>query len=255
MTTTPSRADDQASSLARARAREKPPRVVVLERTARGTPAEIVLPRPARPPVGPTTPRDAPGAGSPEPEPRRAVATSGRAQGASRARRPGTRPEDRLQRAVLEWLAVVHPELREATIHVPNQGTASRTRGAILAGLGVEPGVPDLLCFAPRGPWVGLALELKVRPSKPTRRQWAWIHRLAAAGWYAGWADDLETAQEAVRRYDASGLPGCPEAPLARPGPPGDGNPDPAAASAQGAGGAPGRPRERQSLSRGRGAG
>lgn len=169
------------------------------------------------------------------------VQSLARARASVKGGRSRTRPEDQLQRAYLEWLAAAHPDLREATIHVPNQGTASRTRGAILAGMGVSPGVPDLLCFAPRGPFRGMAIELKSKGRKPTPRQWAWIHRLAAAGWYVGYVDDLDLAQEAVRRYVAHGPPGRLGAPLVRPGPQGDSAPDQAAASGQGASGGPGR--------------
>lgn len=109
--------------------------------------------------------------------------------------------EQALQRALLTWLAAELPSLSALTIHVPNQGTESPIRGAILRGLGVRAGVPDLLCFDRRGPHPGLALELKTGAEEPTELQADWLAGLARLGWFAAWANGLEPAQKAFRLY------------------------------------------------------
>ena len=50
--------------------------------------------------------------------------------------------------------------------------------------MGVEPGVPDLLVFdAPVGPYVGLAIELKIGKGKQTDNQRRWEALLGICGW------------------------------------------------------------------------
>lgn len=119
-------------------------------------------------------------------------------------RRRPRHDEDALQFALLMWLQAEHRELYLATIHVPNGGQRGKREGARLKALGVKPGFPDLVCFAPRGHWLGLALELKTGANKPTSQQIKWLARLADYGWLAEWVNSLEGAQEVVRRYAAS---------------------------------------------------
>lgn len=122
--------------------------------------------------------------------------------------------EHDLQRAVLRWLEETDPELRAWTIHCPNGRNAGTARKAgIWRALGVAAGVPDLLVFQRRGDFAGMALELKAGKGRPSKAQFRWLEHLAAQGWWAGWANSLESAQEAFRRYLA-----CDPAPLGRAG-------------------------------------
>lgn len=115
-------------------------------------------------------------------------------------------PEDAIQRAVLAWLSAELPDLAERALHVPNGGRRGKVEAARLKGLGVRPGVPDLLILAPRRGYHGAALELKAKGRKPTREQMAFLARLGADGYAAGWADSLEAAQTFLRRYAAGTL-------------------------------------------------
>lgn len=54
-----------------------------------------------------------------------------------------THPEDALQRAVAKLL----DHLGWRWCHVPNGGKRGKTEAARLKGLGVKPGVPDVLIF------------------------------------------------------------------------------------------------------------
>lgn len=129
--------------------------------------------------------------------------------------RPGARPgrprrvhrEEQLQRALLKWLAVAHPDLADFTFHPANGGGRRKAEAAILVGLGVKRGVPDLICVAARGRFSGLALELKTGRAKPTRAQADWLGRFARNRWFAAWANTRETAEAAFDRYARGGAP------------------------------------------------
>lgn len=108
------------------------------------------------------------------------------------------RTEDALQRAVLAWLELAHPAAFLATFHVPNGGGRTTVEGALLKGLGVRPGVPDLLTVWRVGGRPGAALELKAPGRRPRPSQAAWIEHFASQGWATGWARTLD---EAIRFY------------------------------------------------------
>lgn len=105
-----------------------------------------------------------------------------------------TPTEDQEQRTVCEWL-----DLHGITYcHVPNGGSRRRVEAAIFAGIGVKPGVPDLLIFDPsyaiRGGKVdvyyhGAAVEMKRRGREKEKdggvtddQRW-WLERLKERNW------------------------------------------------------------------------
>jgi hypothetical protein len=114
-------------------------------------------------------------------------------------------PEDDLQRAVIEWWELRYPDTWRKTWHTPN-GLAARTRAlaAIFKGLGVKPGVFDLVCIARRGPYTGFALELKAGArGRVSASQDDWLARYTSEGWYACVAFDIDAALAAIDRYHA----------------------------------------------------
>lgn len=78
--------------------------------------------------------------------------------------------------------------------------TAWAKRKAKEAGL--SNGVPDLLIFEPRGPFVGLAIEMK-RPGCGTmsQTQWEWHAALQDRDWHAVVCYGAEEAIATVRQY------------------------------------------------------
>lgn len=74
---------------------------------------------------------------------------------------------------------------------VPNGGKRNAREAALMKAEGVEPGVPDWLCFAPGRAaardhmCVGLAFEFKSPTGKGrmTDMQWWWRHALITRGW------------------------------------------------------------------------
>lgn len=53
--------------------------------------------------------------------------------------------EDELCAAMVRWWNLVFPERTQDLIHIPNEGSGSRKRGADLKKIGVRSGVPDYL--------------------------------------------------------------------------------------------------------------
>ena len=99
-------------------------------------------------------------------------------------------PEAAIQRAVFQ-----HLRARAApgvfAFHVPNGGYRTPVEAAIMKGLGVVPGVPDVLavhsgrCFA---------LELKAEGGRATDKQLATIAALREAGAFTCIAEGLDRA-------------------------------------------------------------
>jgi hypothetical protein len=101
-----------------------------------------------------------------------------------------SRPEDAIQRAVFQHLAArAAPNVY--AFHVPNGGHRKPIEAAILKGLGVRPGTPDVFlvregrCYA---------LELKAEDGRPTEAQLAAIAALERAGAFTSVTYGLDRA-------------------------------------------------------------
>ena len=92
------------------------------------------------------------------------------------------------------------------TTHVPSGVAIDAKRAAVFKGLGWKRGIPDLLCFARRGDYVGLALELKADgKAKLVREQQQWLARLESEGWRCGVFYELTACGDFLDRYHAEG--------------------------------------------------
>lgn len=92
------------------------------------------------------------------------------------------RPEELLHRACVQFLRIAMPPPPEGAIwwHTPNQrGTRKKWETAILKGLGVRAGIPDLL-FLHQGRLLGA--ELKAKDGALTENQKETQALLEAAG-------------------------------------------------------------------------
>lgn len=110
--------------------------------------------------------------------------------------------EDQEQRVVVQWLEM-HGVL---FAHVPNGGYRRPVEAAIFRGLGVQPGVPDLLIFDPpplADGYCGTAIELKRRQGgRLTPRQREWLEALRRRRWYTA---VCRGADEAIRTLERLG--------------------------------------------------
>lgn len=115
-------------------------------------------------------------------------------------RRRMARPEQALQRGLIKSLALIlTAETR--VLHVPNGGFRSKAEAAILIGMGVMSGFPDLL-FISRGRAYGI--ELKADDGALTQSQREAHPLLIAAGMQIAVA---HTAADVIRQIHAWGIP------------------------------------------------
>lgn len=90
-------------------------------------------------------------------------------------------PEDNLQKAVCQLLDIYVGRGELTYFAIPNGGKRSKTEAAIMKGLGVKSGVPDMeILFSNNGPTI--FLELKAGDNVPTRNQKSWIEWLNSNG-------------------------------------------------------------------------
>jgi hypothetical protein len=105
-----------------------------------------------------------------------------------------------IQRAVF-----AHLRARGSTglfaFHVPNGGYRRLTEAAILKGLGVVAGVPDIVAIHKGRVY---ALELKAEGGRPTEIQLATIAAMEAAGAYSAIAEGLAGAVACLEAWGLS---------------------------------------------------
>ena len=98
--------------------------------------------------------------------------------------------ENEIQRAVFQ-----HIRTRAApgvfALHVPNGGKRRPIEAAIMKGLGVRAGVPDVIAIHKGHVY---ALELKTETGRPTETQLAAIEAIRTAGGFAAVCHGLDRA-------------------------------------------------------------
>lgn len=106
-------------------------------------------------------------------------------------------PESDIQRAVF-----AHLKARAApgvfAFHVPNGGYRNKREAAILSGMGVVPGVPDIILIH-KGRAFGL--ELKAANGRPTERQLAAHAAMDEAGAFVCVAEGLDRALKVLEAW------------------------------------------------------
>ena len=125
------------------------------------------------------------------------------------------REEDFQCSAIALVRAIAHPKGVDprAIMHVPNGGQRNAIVAAKLKAQGTVPGFPDIMVFNPEGLYalsaregwgdrkVGLALELKVWPNKPTEAQLSIHDLLRKAAWKVVVAYGIGEVEQAVKEY------------------------------------------------------
>jgi len=91
--------------------------------------------------------------------------------------------EQELQHSCVRYLAM-HKK-KPLFFHPPNGGFRSKVEAAIFKGLGVRPGVADLVVMEPRSSFHGLVIELKVKGGKLSDYQKTFLEDAEARGYYA----------------------------------------------------------------------
>jgi hypothetical protein len=108
--------------------------------------------------------------------------------------------EDNLLIAIVAYVRAQYPKV--LFTHIANERKTSVIQGARLKRKGVKAGIPDLLIFRAKGDWaVGLAVELKIKPNKPTASQQQVLDQLAAEGWQTRVCYTFDEAQNEIDNY------------------------------------------------------
>src|SRR5262245_66056124 len=109
------------------------------------------------------------------------------------------RPEQQIQRAIFEHLAV-RGVPGTFSFHVPNGGWRSRVEATILKGMGVRAGVPDVILIRDAEMY---ALEIKAEGGRLSPAQRECPERMRAAGGKVATAVGLD---QALAQLEAWGL-------------------------------------------------
>lgn len=122
-------------------------------------------------------------------------------------------PEQRLVHLPLMHVVGLHknryPDLR-GLVHIPNEGNRSRAENGILLGMGMRPGISDLLLLRARRGHAGLAMELKAPgklPKKPDTYldQWLFLREMAEENWLCCFCDDAAVGWSILQWYVTGG--------------------------------------------------
>lgn len=94
-----------------------------------------------------------------------------------------------------------YPELK-LLYHVPNGGSRKKSEAGRFKAEGVKAGVPDLCLPVARGGYHGLYIELKrLKHSKTSEDQKAWIEKLNEQGYCAVVCKGWEAAAKVITEY------------------------------------------------------
>lgn len=108
-------------------------------------------------------------------------------------------PEDNLQIQVINYLRYQYG--KALFCHVPNGGKRNAIEGAKFKRMGVLAGVPDILIFNKNYSFDGLAIELKIKPNKPTKIQLEVIERFKEVGFDVHVCYDFDSCKNIIDNY------------------------------------------------------
>jgi len=99
--------------------------------------------------------------------------------------------EDLLQRAVVNYIRLQYP--KAFMCHIPNEGKRTKFEQFKAKVLGIVSGMPDVMIFNPGYQktdgifdgikFMGLAIELKIKPNKPSPAQISVLNNLKVHNW------------------------------------------------------------------------
>lgn len=112
--------------------------------------------------------------------------------------------ESEEQATLFQWANLQSGKYPELSLlyHVPNGGSRNKTEAARLQAEGVKAGVPDLCLPVARGGFHGLYVEMKrLRGSKTSDLQTAWMESLTQQGYCVALCKGWEAAAKAITEY------------------------------------------------------
>lgn len=108
------------------------------------------------------------------------------------------------QQLLFRWAKMQSGKYPELTLlyHIPNEGKRSHKTGERMKAEGLKSGVPDICLPVACGGHHGLYIELKrVKNSRVTVAQMAWIEALTRQGYVAAVCRGADEAIELITRY------------------------------------------------------
>lgn len=107
--------------------------------------------------------------------------------------------EDLMQEACVNYVKYQYPSV--LFFHVPNEGKRTKYQRMVVKVLGTKAGVSDLIFLEPKHEFHGMALELKVKPNKPSKAQSDFLKECTAKGYLAKVIYSFEEFKECVDKY------------------------------------------------------
>ncbi|MCR4794245.1 MAG: VRR-NUC domain-containing protein [Ruminococcus sp.] len=107
------------------------------------------------------------------------------------------------QTALFRWASYAQTQYEELKLmyHIPNEGKRSAATGARMKQAGLKSGVPDVCLPTAHGGYIGLYIEIKVKPNKPTENQKRWLRALREAGHMVAVCYGFEEARDLIEKY------------------------------------------------------
>ena len=108
------------------------------------------------------------------------------------------------QQCLFRWAQFQSGRFPELALlyHVPNGGSRKKAEAGRFRAEGVKAGVPDLCLPVARGGYHGLYVELKrLKGSKTSEEQKAWLSELAKQGYCAELCKGWEAAAKVIEEY------------------------------------------------------
>ena len=107
------------------------------------------------------------------------------------------------QKKLIEWCNWNSNRFEELKwiFHCPNEAKRSAALGFELKRLGMKKGVPDLLLLAPKGNYIGLAIEMKYGKNKCTIDQVLWLDWLYKQGYMCKICYSADEGIEVIKKY------------------------------------------------------
>lgn len=114
-------------------------------------------------------------------------------------------PESELASALCRWFDFACVGLgvpdKRLFFHCKNEGRQSARAGARMKSQAVRAGVADYLLLVPRGPYHGLAIELKSKDGKLSKEQKEWMDLVQVQGYAWTMVRSLDEGMSEITKY------------------------------------------------------
>lgn len=111
------------------------------------------------------------------------------------------KPEHILQVNCVKWFRYAYPQYRKLLVAVPNGGFRHYSTAQFLKAEGVISGVTDLVLFVPSKGFHGYAIEMKMKPNKPTPAQVEWMDEVKEQGYNVAVCYAFDDFKELIDNY------------------------------------------------------